>query len=342
MTRRSLAVLVYVGLGCGAEAPETAPWSVPETLATEIPSPEHNPLTEAGVALGRRLFFDVRLSGTKDIACATCHDPALAFSDGLAASVGASGVPLVRHTPTLVNVAWASGWFWDGGAKNLESQVFAPLFSADEMGADPSTVLDELARDASYPAEFAAAFTDGLTLGNLARAIAQYERTLVFADSPYDRALRGDPEAGLSEDAHRGLAVFERHCASCHVPGFFTDHGYHNTGLSDAFPEDGERIAWGRARITHDDADLGKFKTPTLRNVAVTAPYMHDGRFATLAEVVDHYRFGVRPSRTLAPALVGPDGTLGLPLSDDDAAVVVAFLETLTDTSLAAVAPNSG
>ena len=335
MTRRSVGVLVLV-LGCGTTERSDRPLvvDVPATLGVELPQPEHNPMTEHGVELGRTLFFDARLSGRGDLSCASCHRPELAFSDGLRRSVGAAGTPLPRHTPALLNLAWSPGFFWDGGAKNLESQVFAPLTSPDEMNQDLDRLMDLLAADPVYPQMFARAFGDGLTLANVARAIAQYERTLISADSRYDRFVSGELGA-LDEHEREGLVAFERHCASCHVPGFFTDQGFHNNGLDDDFPEDDERIAWGRGRITHRAADIGKYKTPTLRNVALTAPYMHDGRFATLHDVLEHYRHGLRPSPTLASVLLAGDGTPGLVMTDAQADAIVAFLNALTDATLA-------
>lgn len=334
------AVLLAGLCACNDRPPEPAwsrPESVPANLGSSIPTPARNPLTAAGVELGRRLFFDPRLSGDNTISCATCHDPTRAFTDGRRFSVGASSTELRRNTPSLTNLAWTgsqastAGLFWDGGAKNLESQVFAPLTGADEMAQDPGELMAELAADPDYPALFAAAFKDGLTLSNLARALAQYQRTLIAASSRYDRWARGEPDGQLSDRELRGLSLFRRDCAGCHVPDFFTDHGYHNNGLDMVFPDDHERIAWGRARITHDLRDLGSYKTPSLRNVAVTAPYMHDGRLATLEQVLEHYRSGVESSPSLDRRLIGPDGALGIPLDDGEAAAIIAFLRTLTD-----------
>jgi cytochrome c peroxidase len=279
------------------------------------------------------LFFDPRLSGDDQIACATCHRPELAFSDGQVSSRGESGQPLSRHTPSLSNLAWSDAYFWDGGAKDLESQVFGPLLSPDEMGADVDTLLGELADDPEYAAAFVRAFGEAPSLRGVARAIAQFERTLIFADSRYDAYAHGDLTA-LSEQELTGLSLFRRHCAPCHVPELFTDRSYHNIGLDSRYAEDLERLAWGRGRITNERADIGKYKTPALRNVAVTAPYMHDGRFATLDAVLDHYRNGVERSATLDPRLVAPDGTLGIAMDDDEAAALVAFLHALTDASL--------
>lgn len=317
--------------GCDrALPPEGSLPAPPDNLGETIPSPPHNPMTAAGVALGRRLFFDPRLSGDDRIACASCHDPERAYSDPRPASVGASGEPLPRNAPPLINLAWHEGYFWDGGAKNLESQIYGPLTSPDEMDQDLDELLDELRADDSYPAMFAAAFSDGITLGNLARAIAQFERSLVSASSRYDRFVRGEPGGGLSDLEQQGLALVRAKCSPCHTTDLFTDGGYHNNGLDPAFAEDDERLAWGRGRISRDPRDLGKYKTPTLRNLARTAPYMHDGRFDTLPEVLEHYRGGVVASPTLDEALRRGDA-LGIALDDDDVAAILAFLRTLDD-----------
>jgi cytochrome c peroxidase len=203
------------------------------------------------------------------------------------------------------------------------------------MDQSPAELVDELRGDAQYVAEFARAFSDGLHINNVVRAIAQYERTLVSAGSRYDRFVRGEPGGDLDETERRGLERFEQRCGGCHAPGYFTDFGYHNNGVDDRFPDPDERVAWGRGRITHLPADIGKYKTPALRNVAVTAPYMHDGRFGTLEEVLEHYRSGVRPSATLDPLL--SDG--GLPLSSEEGAAIIAFLRTLTDEGPSVGAP---
>ncbi|MEZ4450851.1 MAG: cytochrome c peroxidase [Nannocystaceae bacterium] len=337
IARAGVGALALAAWTCSVdEAPPPTPirWPVPANLGGELPSPARNPITAEGVALGRRLFFDPGLSRTGTIACATCHRPELGFSDGGERSVGASGRPLRRHTPALVNLAWMDGYFWDGGARDLESQVFAPLFSDDEMGADLDSLLATLRGDPGYVDAFRQAFGAAPSLPFVARALAQYERTLVAADSRYDRHVRGEDPTALGVDERRGLELFRQSCAGCHVPDLFTDGAYHNTGLDAVFPEDHERVAWGRARITGECGDIGKFRTPSLRNVALTAPYMHDGRFATLGEVVDHYRGGFVRSPTLDPRIAGPDGAPRIVLSDDDAAALVAFLEALTECAL--------
>ena len=309
---------------------------IPPHLASRIPFPTRNPLSANGIRLGRKLFFDPRLSSTNTISCATCHDPALAFSDGkVLTNEGASGNNLQRHTPALINLAWMKGYFWDGGAKDLESQVVAPLTHMDEMAQDPQELLTEIKNDSEYQKLFSCAFDDGITLANVMRAIAQFERTLISAHSRYDAFIKGEAGAIPTELEERGLDLVHRYCSDCHASHFFTDHDYHNNGLDDSFPDDQERLSWGRGRITLEPQDIGKFKTPTLRNIALTGPYMHDGRFNTLQKVLDHYRFGIRRSATLDPRLINQDGSLGIRLSDKDSEAIIAFLHTLTDERVA-------
>jgi cytochrome c peroxidase len=332
MIRVIASLLAVLALGCSSDATDDPVVRVPANLGARLPEPDHNPTTAEGVALGRALFFDPRLSGSNTIACADCHQPDRCFSDGEIRSIGASGEPLARHTPALINLAWARGSFWDGGAKNLESQVFGPLTSPAEMAADTRSLVAELETDPELRAAFERTFPgEGLTLGNLARALAQFERSLVFADSPYDRRTRGELLEAAGALEQRGHALFLSWCSSCHVPDHFTDFGYHDIGLDASFSDENERIAWGRGRISGDARDRGAFKTPTLRNVALTAPYMHDGRFATLEQVLKHYRHGVVESPNLAVELRGRDGRPGLELDDGDSEAIIAFLHTLTD-----------
>lgn len=337
MTAVATILLGVLALSCGGDPDADDPARdpvvrVPANLGPSLPEPTHNPTTAEGVALGRALFFDKRLSGPNTIACADCHPPDRCYSDGKVRSVGASGELLARHTPALINLAWARGSFWDGGAKNLESQVFGPLTSPAEMAADTRTLVAELDADPELRAAFERAFPgEGLSLGTIARALAQFERSLVFADSAYDRRARGELVEPASELEQRGHALFLTWCASCHTPDQFTDFGYHDIGLDASHSDEDERIAWGRGRISGAARDRGAFKTPTLRSVAITAPYMHDGRFATLEQVLEHYRHGVVESPNLAAALRGRDGRPGLELDDGESEAIIAFLHTLTD-----------
>ncbi len=317
--------------------PTPPPWRVPVPAGLgvpAVPTPTRNPLTRAGVALGRMLFYDPRLSGTNTVSCATCHQPERAFSDGRALSAaGVSGRPLLRHAPALQNLAWARGLFWDGGATDLESQVFGPLTSPDEMNQPLAALEAELLAVPAYQPLFAAAFPEqvpALTSVTVARALAQFQRTLLTGDSPYDRWRRHEPGAApLAPAAQAGMLVVDARCGTCHPSPFFTDETYRNNGLDSTFSADNERLAWGRGRITNQPADRGRYRTPTLRNVALTAPYMHDGRFATLDDVLDHYDHGLRPSPTLDPALPAT----GLRLTPLERQQIQAFLQTLTDTS---------
>ncbi len=287
-------------------------------------SPPPNATGEAGIALGKRLFFDTALSGNDKLSCASCHVPALAFTDGQARSrAGASGRQLHRNTPPLFNLAWAkNGLFWDGGAKNLESLSLAPLRHPDEMATDLKTLPHKLSQRPPYPELFRTAFgTDSITLAQVLRALAQYERSLVSFAAPFDRQ-RLDPTA------RAGYEVYQQHCAACHREGLFTDHEYHNNGLDATFPADWEHPAQGRYRITLDSNDLGKYRTPTLRNLAFTAPYMHDGRLPTLSAVLDHYTSGIQDSPTLAPLLRG-----GIPLTTQERKQLLAFLQSLNDSA---------
>jgi len=324
----------------GAENISATPYTlkIPSNLGA-MPIPEHNPLSKEGVALGKMLFHDPRLSANHQISCASCHQPSLAFSDGLALShAGQSQQRLTRHVPQLTNVGWNKSFFWDGGAKNLESMVFGPLTHPDEMGQNLTNLISQLQQDELYPRLFAQAFgTDSIQAAYLARSLAQYMRTLLSANSPYDQYIRGEKHAALSKEALLGMALFEEKCASCHTFGkgendYFTDFSFHNIGLDSVYSEDEERVFMGRYRITYDSMHIGAFKTPTLRNVAVTPPYMHDGRFATLEEVLEHYSSGVKLSYSLDTRLRAEEN-LGIALEEDEKKALISFLNTLTDTS---------
>lgn len=295
-----------------------------------VPEPEQNPGTEAGIALGRMLFYDPALSENNRLSCATCHAQALAFTDGEARTTrGASGRMLDRHAPALFNLAWMQkGLFWDGGAKNLESLSLGPLRHPDEMNTNLKTLPAELAQQPAYPPRFEAAFgTDTITVAAILRALAQFQRSIVSFSAKYDRVQRG--EATFTPLEKRGYAVYQKNCAGCHSEGLFTDNEFHNNGLDATFPTDWENPRQGRFRITLDTADLGKYKTPSLRNLAFTAPYMHDGRFKTLQQVLDHYADSIRLSPSLDERLKG-----GIPLTTSERRALVAFLKTLNDSSL--------
>ncbi|MGJ1525538.1 cytochrome-c peroxidase [Sphingobacterium spiritivorum] len=298
---------------------------------TGLPS---NPLTKAGVELGRRLFYDPLLSANKQVSCASCHHQDKAFSDGLAlTTAGVSGKPLERHSPTLINLAWTDkGFFWDGGSTNLESQAFGPLTHADEMGMYLPVLVERLRADAEYVELFHKAFGDLPTEHRTAMALSQFQRILVSADAPYDLYRRGEKPNILSASQLRGLNLVQQKCSSCHAGELFTDNNFHNNGIDDDFGDGShEGIYWGRYRITYKPLDLGAFKTPTLRNVMVSAPYMHDGRFKTIDEVLHHYRFGIKHTPVTAATLYQNDGQVGIPMTDQEVADIKSFLNALTD-----------
>jgi len=315
-----------------APSPELVQLQVPVNFPAPLPQPAHNQATKQGILLGKKLFFDPALSVNGKVSCATCHQPEKAFSDGQALSIaGVSGKALKRHAPALMNLAWMKGLFWDGGAKNLESLSFAPLRHPDEMGQDIVKLVARLQQHPTYPGLFKAAFgSDSITAAALSRALAQYQRTLISANSRYDRYVRNEQSETLTEQELQGLYIFKKNCSSCHATDLFTDNRYHNNGLDNTFPEGDEDLYFGYGRISRKGEDKGKYKTPTLRNIAITAPYMHDGRFKTLEEVLQHYSSGVKWSATLAPELQRHTQP-GIPLTTAEQQKLIIFLHTLTD-----------
>jgi cytochrome c peroxidase len=304
-------------------------------LPTAAENPE-NPLSKAGVELGRKLFYDKNLSGKGKIACVSCHQEQKVFSDGIALSaIGESGKALHRHTPSLANVAWAKSLFWDGGANNLESLSVAPLTSADEMNQDLKVLVEKLSQNQDYIQKFGEAFPNNPTIStqNILRALAQFQRTLIAANSRYDDYLLHKNNAKLTSKELFGLALVQKNCMPCHATVLFTDHNFHNNGLDteEKFTEENEGMTKGRARITSKEQDKGKYKTPSLRNVMRTAPYMHDGRFASIEQVLEHYTKGVKKSATLSPFLSKDSQNLGIRLSENEKQAIIAFLHTLTD-----------
>lgn len=300
----------------------------------KVKLPEDNPLTEEGVELGRRLLHDKRLSKGNVQSCASCHEPARAFTDGRLSSVGASGAVGRRNAMPLLNLAWMKEFFWDGRAKSLREQVLMPIQDAHEMNETLDGVIAKLRADPDYPPQFAAAFgTEEITAERLALALEQCLLTQVSQESKFDHAARKLDK--LTAQEQRGLQLFVTEhdparglrgadCFHCHGGNLFSNHQFMNNGLA---PRAGER---GRMEVTGSETDRDKFKVPTLRNVALTAPYMHDGRFATLEDVVEHYNGKLYRSRSLDPNLAKhPESGLGL--SADDKAALVAFLKTLTD-----------
>jgi cytochrome c peroxidase len=328
-----LLVLIVIWTGCSRHEID------PESQAYYLPVPEHfpqpvfdtqNPMTAEGIELGRMLFYDGRLSANNKVSCASCHQQELAFSDGVALSrAGVSATALLRHSPALINLAWANnGLFWDGGSTNLESQVFGPLTAHDEMAQNLYELIDELNSVPDYVIRFKSAFGNEISSQNVSKALAQFQRTLISADSKYDRFKLKKSGGTLTTIELKGLELVKQNCQGCHSSELFTDNEYHNNGLDSDFSNtEHEGVHLGRYRISYDLADLGKFRTPTLRNVELTSPYMHDGRLTSLEAVVEQYSTGIKESETLDPRL--PAG--GLKLAEDEKKAIVSFLKTLTD-----------
>nr|WP_262903418.1 cytochrome c peroxidase [Hymenobacter psoromatis] len=277
--------------------------------------------------MGRTLFYDPRLSSNGTVSCGSCHQQSRAFTDGRALAVGVGGRLSPRNAPALQNLRWRRGFMADGGARGLELQALAPLTSHAEMNLSLPAALGRLNANPEYRRRFAAIYGPGtIDTPQFLRALAQFTAALTSADSHYDKYLQHAPGGTFNQPEVKGLTIFRAKCGGCHVGELFTDESFRNNGLDRAFPRDS-----GRANITLLATDRGRFKVPSLRNVARTAPYMHDGRFATLPQVLAHYAHGVRPSPTLDPQLRRANGQLGIPLSHAEQTALLAFLNTLTD-----------
>ena len=296
--------------------------SVPEGF-DPIPVPAHNPLTRDKILLGQQLFFDPLLSMDSTVSCATCHQPNTFFADAEQISQGVGGRFGMRNTPSLINIAYHQLFFWDGGSITLEHQVFGPLQNPDEMGLDLASVLQRLASIPIYEEAFENIYGEPPSLRGLTQALGAYQRTLLSGGSRYDRYKAGDVMA-LTPAEKRGHHLFEGKagCIHCHSGFLLTNLMFKNNGLF-ITQEDS-----GRVRVTGLGEDYGKFKVPSLRNVAQTAPYMHDGRMATISDVIDHYNKGGNGVRGQS-SLIQP-----LNLEEDEEADLITFLSSLTDTTV--------
>lgn len=322
------------------------PWpTTPYTLEMpfgfpEMPIPADNPMSEEGVKLGRFLFYEERLSGNNTMSCASCHAPSHVFSDANRFSTGIDGIAGTRQSMVLQNLGWEQRFFWDGRAMTLEQQILEPVVNPIEMHETWPNAVAKLEADPAYQALFHDAFGPGaIDQTRVAKAIAQFLRTLISGNSRYDQFLRGEivltPEEQLGAqlttleggDPALGLGgQWGADCFHCHPHGGgrFTDGSMRNNGLDSVFSD------LGLGGVTGQPQDMGKFKTPSLRNVALSAPYMHDGRFQTLEEVIDHYDTGGHPSPTIDVFMKFTQG--GLSLTAEKKAQLVAFLNALTDT----------
>lgn len=288
--------------------------------ATPPPSPPDNPLTPEKIALGANLFADARLSGSGKRSCASCHLPERAFTDGRARALSLSGAPLRRNTPSLGDLAWGKHFFWDGRASSLEAQVQMPIEAADEMGGDWPTILSRLGGDADLAARFRVAFPEepAVSQANVLKALATYVRSLVSPTTRFDAWVDGDAQA-LRPAEVRGFRLFigKGACVLCHVGWRFTDDRFHDIGLTSKDA--------GRGAVPGGTPGLMAFKTPSLRELAHTAPYMHDGSLATLEAVIRHYTGGFVRRPSLATNM-----NRELLLSPQQRSDLVAFLRALS------------
>jgi cytochrome c peroxidase len=319
----------------GAAVTITPPLGLPA-----VPVPADNPPTAEAIALGRRLYHDKRLSRDNSLSCADCHNPSLRFADGLPVARGVGGQQGTRNTPTTLNAAYNLVQFWDGRAASLEQQAGMPIANPIEMNLPHDVCVTKLSAEQSYLEEFASVFGPGpITMDKLQKAIASFERTLLSGNAPFDHYQFGGDKSALSAAALRGLAIFQDkqrgNCATCHTIeekfALFTDQKFHNVGAG--LDANGELKDLGRFTPTNVEAERGAFRTPSLRNVAQTAPYMHDGSLKTLKDVLDFY-VGGGSSNPQLDKEIKP-----LKLSAQERADLLAFLESLTGELPANTAP---
>lgn len=320
----------------------TGPYKLiyPANFGNRINVPDDNPETQQGVFLGRLLFYETRLSANNTLSCGSCHQQDKAFTDGKALSEGVDHSLTARNSMSLTNLLWTRKFFWDGRAASLEEQASFPLTNPHEMGQSLDASAKKLSADADYRSVFKIVYGDeNITGERIVKAISQFERTLISCNSKYDRYLRGSYQPTAEE--LKGMALFNSapepgkgirgaNCAHCHGGAKNYMELFHNNGL-DSIPKDA-----GVETISGQTSDKGRFKVPTLRNIALTAPYMHDGRFKTLDEVIDHYSEHIKESAYLSAFLRGESNEPGgksLKLLPQEKTELIAFLNMLTDST---------
>jgi len=298
-------------------------FNAPDYFPTLHYSFNNNEVTQEKFDLGKRLFFDKLLSSDNTISCESCHAQVHAFADhNVALSSGVEGRLGFRNSPTLANLAWSPSFMWDGGVNHIEIFSVAPITDSTEMNETMQNVIDKLNADASYVQQFKEAYgVNEVDDQAMFRALTVYMMMIVSDESKYDKWMKG--KTSFTQEESAGKDLFEQKCSSCHSGALQTDYSFRNNGLDAVFTD------LGRGRITLEENDYGKFKVPSLRNVALTYPYMHDGRFFNLRDVLDHYDEGIVASETLDPLL-----TSGIPMTEEEKDAIAAFLETLTDYEL--------
>lgn len=329
-----VVLLVFSLLSVAATTFEAGHGSLEEWLMPEVPFPEGNKPTAARVKLGKKLFFDPRLSGDGNMSCATCHSPLFGWSDGLKTAKGFKSQVLGRASPTIVNSAFIKIHMWDGRKKSLEDQALGPMQSSAEMNIDLRAVDSFLKTNPVYIADFEAAYpNEDISEETLAKAIASFERTVISNNSPFDQWIKGDENAMTAQQIN-GFKLFvdpeKGNCEVCHSAPNFTDSGFHNIGLASYGDKNPDM---GRYGIKPIGVLKGAFKTPTLRDITLTAPYFHDGSGDTLVDVVEHYAAGGVAVGNLDPNMKV------LQLSDSEKADIASFMQALTSPQEAFVLP---
>ncbi|MGV3561070.1 cytochrome-c peroxidase [Larkinella arboricola] len=306
-------------------------WKKPANFGDPHYDLSKNPLTVEGVALGKALFYDGLLSKDGSISCAFCHQPTAGFAhNDHALSHGIGDKIGTRNVPGIQNVAWQEAFFWDGGIVDLDLLPISPIQNPVEMGDSLANVLQKVRTSGQYPSLFKAAFgTEEVTTERFMKALSQFMLTMVSANSKYDKFARKEAGVSLTEQESRGLALFQEHCAGCHKGELFTDQRYRNNGLRQQLANSKD-YDLGRYQITLNLNDYNTFRVPSLRNIERTSPYMHDGRFLTLEQVLEHYINDVQDTPQLDP-LLKKNGKPGIPLTPNEKSDIIAFLRTLTD-----------
>jgi cytochrome c peroxidase len=311
--------------------PEVEQEEITFVKPANFPEPAYNlkknPITTAGFELGRTLFYDPMLSRDGSISCGSCHQQSAAFTHhGHDLSHGIDDLLGERNSPPVMNLAWHTTFFWDGGVHDLDLQPIAPIENPVEMDQDMKTAVEKVSTSSRYAPMFKQAFgSSEVTTDRVLKALSQFMLMCISADSRYDKYVRKEAGGVLNATELAGMQVFQQKCASCHKGELFSDFSFRNNGLSHEFNKDR-----GRYRITLNEEDDYKFKVPSLRNVVHTGPYMHDGRFYTLDEVLIHYTLGIKDQITLDP-LLKKNGKLGIKLSKEEKEQIKAFLQTLSD-----------
>ena len=321
---KSLRVLSIVGLCCLMWVYTPFPFLVPKGFPPPVYRFQNNPRTKQGFELGRKLFYEGKLSKDGNFPCSSCHQQFAAFATyEHRLSHSFNNQFSFRNAPGLFNLAWEKELHWDGGINHIEVQPLAPLLDPHEMSEDLNQVINKLQKDKAYPALFNQAFgSPGISSQRILKALAQFTASLVSADAKYDKVKRGEDQ--FNQYQKTGYELFQQKCARCHQEPLFTDFSYRNTGME----LDSSLNDYGRMRITGRKEDSLKFRVPSLRNIFLTFPYGHDGRFVTISQVLDHYNSGIIESSTLDTSL-----KKGIPISDNDRFYLISFLGTLTDSS---------